>query len=233
MDKPVWRVFADSKSLAQSAAELFLHAAKDAIAKRGRFSVALSGGNTPRETHREIARLSLPWDQVFFYWGDERAVPPTDVESNYRMAKETLLDPIRATHVFRMKADQGEKSLEQAKAEYARIMGELPEGRLDLAIQGMGDDGHTASLFPGRETLVAKTDVVVDPVGQKGIPRISLSLPMINRSRTVLFLVEGAAKAEVLEKVLIKREKQYPAARVNPGEGQLFWFLDRAAAAKL
>ncbi len=201
------------QDLFQAAAEEVLRIATDAVAKRGRFTMALSGGSTPKNLYTLIAAnasAALPWAQMFFFWGDERHVPPDDPDSNYRMAKEALLSkvPIPPGNIFPIPAEN----------------------------QGMGPDGHTASLFPETAALQEKSRLVVaNWVEKLKTSRITLTLPVLNAARCVAFLVSGADKAAVLHEVLegSAPAEKYPSKLVQPTNGKLIWFLDRAAASQL
>lgn len=233
------------QELFEAAAEEVIRCAKEAVAERGRFTIALSGGSTPKNLFALLAtnaRTSLPWDKTFFFWGDERHVPPTDADSNYRMADEAMLSkiPVAASNVFRIPAEEPEAS---AVADtYERILreffelkaGEFP--RFDLILLGMGPDGHTASLFPGTAALQEKSRLVVANYVEKlKASRITLTLPVLNAARSVAFLVSGVDKATALHGVLESDAPgaQYPSKLVRPEDGQLTWFVDRAAASEL
>jgi len=228
-----------------AAAELVASAANEAVGERGRFSIALSGGSTPKSLYTLLAtnaRTSLPWDRMFFFFGDERHVPPTDPESNYRMADEAMLSkvPVAQTNVFRVEAENPDAAAAaQAYEQTLRKFFALEAGQLpafDLILLGMGPDGHTASLFPGTEGLNEKTKLVVaNWVEKLKTHRISLTLPVLNAARCVAFLVSGTDKAPVLKSVLEGNVpgEQYPAKLVRPAQGKLIWLLDRAAASGL
>ncbi len=233
------------QELFQAAAEDILHSATDAITRRGRFTFALSGGSTPRNLYTLIAANasgSLPWPEVFFFWGDERHVPPTDPESNYRMVNETLLSkvPVPPTNVFRIPtedpdasavADAYEKTLQKF---FALQPGEFP--RFDLVLLGMGPDGHTASLFPESQALQEKSRLVVaNWVEKLHTHRITLTLPVLNAARRVVFLVSGSDKAPALHEVLegTAPGDKYPSKLIHPSDGKLIWFVDRGAASQL
>jgi 6-phosphogluconolactonase len=188
------------------------------------------------------ARNSLPWEETFFFWGDERHVPPTDADSNYRMADEAMLSkiPVAAGNVFRVPAENPEASA--VADEYEKTIqkffelkpGDFP--RFDLILLGMGPDGHTASLFPGTEALKEKSRLVVANYVEKlKASRLTLTLPVLNAARNVAFLVSGADKAPALHGVLEgdATGEQYPAKLVKPDAGRLIWFVDRAAASEL
>jgi 6-phosphogluconolactonase len=233
------------QDLFQAAAEEVIRAATNAIAERGRFTIALAGGSTPRNLYTLIAAnasSSLPWEQMVFFFGDERHVPPDDAESNYRMAQETLLSkvPAPAANVFRIPsenpdaaaaADAYEQTLRKF---FALAPGEFP--RFDLILLGMGPDGHTASLFPETAALQEKSRLVVaNWVEKLKTSRITLTLPVLNAARCAVFLVSGMDKAAVLHEVLESNApgEKYPSKLVQPGEGKLIWFVDRAAASEL
>ena len=233
------------QDLFQAAAEEVLRAAAEAIAQRGRFSIALSGGSTPRNLYTLIAANasgSLPWDRMFFFWGDERHVPLNDPDSNYRMARETLLSkiPIPAANIFPIPAENPDASkvadaYEQTLRKFFAVpSGEFP--RFDLILLGLGPDGHTASLFPETAALQEKSRLVVaNWVEKLKTSRITLTLPVLNAARCVAFLVSGTDKAAVLHEVLEGNgpAEQYPSKLVQPENGKLIWFVDRAAASQL
>lgn len=238
-------VFPSPAALADEAARQFVALAHEAIAARGRFTVALSGGSTPRALHQRLAAPPLDgtidWECVFVYWGDERLVPPDHAESNFRMARETLLAhvPIPAANIVPAPTVGG--TAEDAARAYAETLAaqlgdDLP--RLDLIILGMGPDGHTASLFPGQPEPAAPGDALVIAVHGAPKPpptRISFSYKLINAARNVLFLVAGADKAATLRQVLQgpPDPARLPAQGVRPSSGQLAWLLDAAAAGEL
>jgi len=233
------------QDLFQAAAEEVIRAATDAVAQRGRFSIALSGGSTPKNLYTLIAAnasASLPWDQMFFFWGDERHVSPDDPESNYRMTKESLLSkaPIPAANIFRVPAENPDVSAAAEAYEqtirkfFALKPGEFP--RFDLILLGMGPDGHTASLFPETEGLREKSRLVVaNWVEKLKTSRITFTLPVINAARCVAFLVSGIDKAPALHEVFEGNApgEKYPSKMVRPSDGKLIWFVDRAAASEL
>jgi 6-phosphogluconolactonase len=228
-------------ALADEAAELFIRAAAEAVGDRGRFVVALAGGATPRGLYTRLAgepaRSRVDWGRAWVFFGDERCVPPTDPESNYRMAWQTLLSvvPVPAAQVFRIR---GEADPAQAAAEYEatlRTVFEPGPPRCDLILLGMGLDGHVASLFPGsavleeRDRLVAAVDQRAAVVSR----RVTLTLPAINAARRVLFLIAGSEKARAVAGLLRNPASTLPAARVRPTDGAVTLLLDRAAAAGL
>lgn len=239
------RMLSTPQQLFQAAAEEVIGAAKDAIARRGRFTIALSGGSTPKNLFSLIAAnaaASLPWDKVFFFWGDERHVPPDDADSNYRMARESLLSklPIPEANIFRVPAEN--KDAEAVAEAYEQTLknffllkpDEVPH--FDLILLGMGPDGHTASLFPGTAALQEKSRLVVaNWVEKLKTSRITFTLPVLNAARIIMFLVSGADKAPVLREVLEGGGggEKYPSKLVRPSDGKLIWFVDRAAASQL
>jgi 6-phosphogluconolactonase len=236
-------VLPDRDALAEAGAREFAGAASDAIRDHGIFRATLSGGSTPRAMHRVLASAplagSVDWSRVRFFWGDERCVPPDDERSNYRMAKETLLDPlgIPAENVFRMR---GEEPPPRAAADYAQLLRRefpgLARPRMDLVYLGLGADGHTASLFPGSRALSErKNPVAANYVAKLREWRLTLTYPALNASRCVVFLVAGAEKRAAVEKILERRRgyRSLPASGVRPTRGSLVWLLDREAAGKL
>lgn len=233
------------QELFAAAAEEVVQAAKDAVAARGRFTIALSGGSTPKSLFNLLAtnaRNVLPWNRMFFFWGDERHVPPTDEESNYRMANETLLSkiPVAPENIFRVPAENPDAAA--AAAEYEKTLrkffdlepGKFP--RFDLILLGMGPDGHTASLFPGTAALQEKSRLVVANWVEKfKTHRITFTLPVLNSAHSVAFLVSGTDKADALKNVLEgdASGELYPSKLVRPDNGKLLWLVDRAAASAL
>jgi 6-phosphogluconolactonase len=234
----------DGAALTRLAANAFVFFVRKAIERRGWAHAALSGGSTPRALFEvlataEFARAVL-WERVHVWWGDERCVPPEHVDSNYRMAHEALLRrvPIPAENVHRVRTELGAVA---AAAEYEREMREafdMPAGAagwpaFDLILLGMGDDGHTASLFPGTAALEPGDRLVVaNPVAKLAADRITFTAPLINAADTVIFLVAGAGKASMLRRVLLGEYEPaaLPAQGILP-VGKLFWMTDAAAAA--
>ena len=212
------------------AAAFILAEIRAAIAARGFCRLALSGGRTPRAVHAELVKQAgaLPWERVQITFGDERCVPPEDEESNYRMARESLLDPagIPAGNVFRIR---GEIAPEEAAREYearlAAVAARLGESRYvhDLLLLGLGEDGHTASLFPGSPALAETARNVIPATGPKPPPqRVTMTFPLINAARHVAFLVAGAEKLPLVEAILAGGSA-LPAAQVRPAKGALTW----------
>jgi 6-phosphogluconolactonase len=232
----------DAGALARSGAQHFARLAQQAVESRGRFTAALSGGSTPRGLYRLLAgepyRSEVPWRQVHFFWGDERCVSADDPRSNYRMAEEALLAyvPVPSENVHRV---EGELAPQQAARAYGRDLEGFfcgPHVRLDLMLLGLGSDGHTASLFPGSAALEETTRLVAAVEAQyedRPACRITLTLPAINTSRHIVFLVSGSSKADILQKVLSEPGGPLPAQRVHPTAGALTWLIDEAAANRL
>ncbi|MBI3912764.1 MAG: 6-phosphogluconolactonase [Chloroflexi bacterium] len=234
-------IFPTRAALAQNAAERFVALARAAIAARGRFAVALSGGSTPRELYARLATPALSaqidWARVHLFWGDERAVPPDDPDSNFKMAYDTLIAhvPIPAANVNRILAEQ---MPEHAATTYARTLKRFfsatPE--FDLILLGLGADGHTASLFPQSAGLHEGARwVIAHHVETLRAWRITLTAPTINAARHILFLVAGADKANAARDVLrgAPRPDDLPAQMIQPENGECVWLLDQGAASEL
>ncbi len=239
------RTLTTPQELFEAGAELVAHAAKEAAEERGRFTIALSGGSTPRSLYNLLAtnaRTSLPWDRMFFFFGDERHVPPTDKDSNFRMANEAMLSkvPIPQANIFRVPAENPDAAAAAEAYEQSLLKFFSPEpGQVpvfDVILLGLGPDGHTASLFPGTAALQEKSRLVVANWVEKfNTHRITFTLPVLNAARCVAFLVSGTDKAPALEAVLQSNAsaEQYPAKLVHPANGKLIWLVDRAAASGL
>jgi 6-phosphogluconolactonase len=233
------------QDLFQAAAEEFIRAASEAVAQRKRLTVALSGGSTPKSLYTLLAAnasSSLPWDRMFFFFGDERHVPPDHPESNYRMANETLFSkaPIPAANIFRVSTENPDASAAAEAYEntlrdfFSSKPGEFP--RFDLILLGLGPDGHTASLFPETQALQEKSRLVIaNWVEKLKTSRITFTLPLLNAARCTAFLVSGTEKAPALHEVLEGKAsgEKYPAKLVQPVDGKLIWLVDRAAASEL
>jgi 6-phosphogluconolactonase len=240
------RVFEDSEAVANAAADELLRRAVAGSDSGAPFSVALSGGSTPKRLFALLAdepyRAELPWESVHFFWGDERAVPPDHPDSNFGAAREILFSKttIPAENVHRIQGELEDPARAAAAYEESlRRFFQLPAGgipRFDLVFLGMGADGHTASLFPGSEALGEARRLAVAPWIEKlGAHRITLTCPVFNNASCILFLVSGAEKAERLKTVVESegRDALYPAQLVRPKKGELYWYVDRAAAAAL
>ena len=224
-----------TQNFVHDAAEFILQHARAALAERDQFRIALSGGNTPRPIYTEFARIGrkLPWDRVFFTFGDERCVPPDDAQSNFRMARESLfvLAAVPEKSIARMRgeidpqigAQEYQDNLDLLAAQGGEII-----YRHDLILLGMGDDGHTASLFPGTAALEETTrKVVANFVPKFDSWRITFTFPLINQARHVCFLANANKNAALLE-IVLQGDQQYPAARVEPANGDLTWILGEA-----
>jgi len=235
-------VLPSAAALAEAAAGRFVAAAGDAIASRGQFIVALSGGSTPRDTYLWLATEALAssamWSRVQVLWGDERCVPPHDVESNYRMARETLLGrvPVPAANVHRIHGEDDPATAAEVYEATMRALLRTPGARIDLVLLGLGDDGHTASLFPGSAAVHEQTSwVLAARAPAAPVWRITLTPAVINAAAEVLFLVSGGAKAGILRRVLEgpRRPQELPAQAIAPSNGRVRWCVDAAAAADL
>ena len=240
---PEVRVFGSPQELFHASAEEFCALGTQAIEKNGRFTVALSGGSTPRGLHQELVTnfsSRLPWEKVFFFWGDERHVPPDSSDSNYRMAKETLLTklPIPQSNIHRVPAELSDAR--EAAQKYEATLEEFfhPAGnefpRFDFILLGMGPDGHTASLFPGTAALQEKDRLVVaNWVEKLNTFRITFTYPVLNNASSVMMLVSGDEKAEMVRRALKDPSANLPCQGVKPVNGELVWYLDKGAAVKL
>src|SRR6266478_7398561 len=240
-------VLASAADLFHAAAEEFVRAARAAIGAQGRFTVALSGGSTPKALYSLLATnyASFAWNRIFLFFGDERHVPPTDPESNYRMVNESLLTKIAipAENVFRVPAENPDAAAaaldyeDQLRRFFELRPGERPGEfpRFDLILLGLGPDGHTASLFPDSPALNEESRLVVaNWVAKFNAHRITFTFPVLNRAAEVMFLASGADKADMVRQVLEgKNTPPLPSQRVQPSDGKLLWVLDEAAAAKL
>jgi 6-phosphogluconolactonase len=243
-------VLPNARALADDAARRFVRAARDAVDSRGEFVVALAGGETPRGLYARLATrpyiTTVPWPLIQLLWGDERCVPPDDSESNYRMAREALLDhvQVRAANVHRIR---GEAVPVGAAREYERMLrtvlrtprgppGQAPGARIDLVLLGLGHDGHTASLFPGAPTVLdGEPWVNAYHIEARSQWRVTLMPAVINAAAEVLFLVSGEAKAAIVRRVFEAPldPQELPVHLIAPTTGRLLWLLDAAAARDL
>jgi 6-phosphogluconolactonase len=240
----------DIDSLAAEAAEFAARCSQEAIAERGRFTLVLSGGSTPEGLYRRLARPArgecVDWAKTYVFFGDERFVPPNDPRSNLGMARKTLLSrvPLPPTQIFPVPTDgptaaaAAERYAAELERFFSRESRECRPPRFDLILLGMGEDGHTASLFPGAAALeVDDAWVASSPPGMlpPAVERITLTYPVVNAARHVAFLVAGENKAAALREVIEggASRKSRPAAGVRPRDGTLAWFVDEAAAGLL
>ena len=246
MDREI-RILADGAAIARRAAQEFVQAAADAVRTRGSFNVALAGGSTPKALYNLLVndpalRSQVPWDKMHLLFGDERHVPPDHPDSNFRMATETMISkaPVKPEQVTRIKGeypDAGQAALEYEKAlrEYFKLKdGEYP--RFDLVLVGMGNEGHTLSLFPGTKALHADGRIAVrNWVGKLYAERITLTAPAASNAARVIFMVTGADKAPALKGVLEGpfEPEQLPAQLLQPKNGKLLWLVDTAAGSML
>jgi 6-phosphogluconolactonase len=238
MPSPLVEIVTDATAIAAAAAEKIITAGSAAITSRGSFSIALSGGSTPKTLFQLLATDAysgrIDWKKWQIYFGDERCVPPTHPDSNFRMASEALLSrvPIPPDDIHRMK---GEIDPQQAAIEYGKLLKQnFGDGGLDVILLGMGDDGHTASLFPHTAALEETHHrCVANYVEKLSTWRITMSAPFINRAKQVTVMVSGAAKAARIQQVLHgpRDPKTLPIQMIAPTDGQLLWLIDKPAAA--
>jgi len=237
--EPQIKIFPDPTLLCAEALALVLNRLQTAIATRGEATLALAGGTTPKQLYRALAQESLPGSQLQIFWGDERYVPPDHADSNQRLARQAWLDhvdiPPARLHPMPTQSGDPQRDAELYENELARhfhlAAGEFP--CFDLILLGLGDDGHTASLFPHTPALQVGDRLIT--VGNKnGEPRITFTVPLINHARCVIFLVSGANKQMALSQILAPQgdDHSYPARLIRP-QGELFWLLDSSAATLL
>jgi 6-phosphogluconolactonase len=231
-------ILSDVAAVADEAARRFATLAEAAVAARGRFSAALSGGSTPGALYRRLAgepyRSEIPWSGVHFFWSDERCMPPDDSESNYRLADSALLShvPIVPDQVHRI---LGEMGPERAAHLYELALHDFfcgPLARFDLVLLGLGEDGHVASLFPGSAALLERERLAVAAEARyqdRPAQRVTLTLPAINSAREILFLVTGRAKAGIVQTILEGPDTGLPAQLARPTAGRVTWLLDGEA----
>jgi 6-phosphogluconolactonase len=223
--------------VADAAADLIFESQTEAILERGIFRIALCGGQTPGRLYHRLAtdewKDTMSWEQWEVFWSDERAVPLDNPDSNYYIARRAFLDKVPIGDIWPMHADP--EHLSESAADYARLLKSRFGGALpvfDTILLGMGSDGHTASLFPGHPAM--KSDSIVEAVetSQKPSRRLTLTLPVLNHARRILFQVTGVEKAGSLHEILEAKNETLPAARVNPEEGECWWIFDHAAAGR-
>lgn len=234
LDKPKISVWPDSAALMEAAALRIVLIGQQAIAERGQFVWALSGGATPRPLYELLASKrfahALDWSRVQFFWSDERCVAPDHPDSNYRLARVALLDALalREDQVQRIRGEDDPTQAAEAYEQQVRAA-----GGLDLVLLGMGGDGHVASLFPGSRALQETQRWVVTNVSPAGAQRVTFTLPAINAAKLVLLLVAGADKAARVKEALRDPGAQLPVQRIHPTQGRLEWMLDTQAAGGL
>ncbi len=238
------QIVEDAEALSRAAAEAIVCQVNETLEKREFFTIALSGGSTPRVLYALLAkdasfRDEVDWGKIHFLWGDERYVPPDHPESNYRMANEAMLSkiPVPAANIHRMRTEDADVTkVAEAYEQEVRLLfklgaGELP--RLDCVLLGMGPDGHTASLFPGTTALNEKERLVVANWVEKfRAYRITMTAPVLNNACSIIFLVGGEEKAETLREVLQgkRQPERFPSQLIQPTHGKLLWLIDKASA---
>lgn len=233
-------VLPDQKALIERSLNLVVSKIKAAIAQRDRCTIALSGGSTPKALYQALAQENLPWEKIHVFWGDERYVSADRPDSNQRMAREAWLDRVNIPegNIHPMPTDAGDPAIDAQKHDrelqefFGVSAGEIPV--FDIILLGMGDDGHTASLFPHTEALQVRDRLVT--VGNKdGQPRITFTVPLINQAISVIFIVAGASKKDALTQVFAPHPdgNTYPSGLIQPQIGELWWLLDRASFPEL
>jgi 6-phosphogluconolactonase len=221
-----------AKNFAHEAADFILGQARAALAERGEFRIALSGGNTPRPVNAEFVRIArgLAWEKVHFTFGDERCVPSDNPESNFRMANESLFVPagVPEQSIARMRGEIDPKLAAQEYQDHLNLLATQCGEQIyrhDLILLGLGDDGHTASLFPGTAALKEKVQkVVANFVPKLNAWRLTFTFPLINQARHICFLVNANKQEKLIERVL-RGDRRLPAARVEPVNGQITWII--------
>ena len=240
-------VLEDAAALSYKAADILVRCISEALSRKAQFSVALSGGSTPKALFSLLVEddyftNNIPWDKTHFFWGDERHVPPQDEQSNFRMANEMMLAkaPVRAENIHRMRTEQADagKVAQDYETELKKFF-QLTAGQLpvfDFNLLGLGPDGHTASLFPGTRALYEHNRLVVaNWVEEFQTHRLTMTVPVLNNADAIVFLVSGKDKAGVLQKVLDgdHHPDLLPAQLIRPTHGKLIWLVDQAAASRL
>lgn len=232
-------ILSDRSSLTDRALNLIVERIESAIAQQGQCTIALAGGGTPKPVYEQLAQQSLPWEKLHIFWGDERYVPPEDPDSNQKMAREAWLDqvaiPSENIHPMHTQGGNPQADAQQYEQELKSFFhcraGEFPS--IDIILLGMGDDGHTASLFPQTEALTVRDRLIA--VGNKGeSQRLTFTAPLINQGQCVIFLVAGANKRPALAEIFASEadEMEYPARLIQP-QGELWWLLDQEAGAEI
>jgi 6-phosphogluconolactonase len=241
--KPQIIITANLSELARAGADIFALSAKDAVGRTGRFAVGISGGEGPRPVHQLLAMdpylSEMPWSETHVFWVDERCVPVNDPASNYGNARNDFLDmvPVPFNQIHMMPAalppDEGASKYEKDLRKFFQTKrGAVPV--FDLIYLGIGPDGHTASLFPeGNGIREKKRLILAVKGGNPYVHRLTMTLPVLNNAKTIVFAVSGKSKAQILRNVLMKREEELPAQMIRPVKGRLIWLLDREAASLL
>jgi len=237
------KIYSSPEALASAAARRILDIAQISLQGKGIFRLVLAGGNTPKHSYTALADIAkksnFDWEYVHIYWGDERMVAPDHRDSNYRMAKENLLDLISVpeSNIYRM---DGEMAPEVAAQAYENVISsefQIEESAFDLMLLGLGEDGHIASIFPNNPALkMTEKNVVAVYSEAHNNWRLTMTLSLINRSKNIIFLVSGKKKAGIIAKLLEGPDKEksvYPAAQINLKEGNIYWLLDKDAAAQV
>ena len=236
-------VFATLEDLSRKAAEIFVDISRACIISKGKFTVAVSGGSTPRRLYALLSsdsyREKIDWSHVYFFWVDERCVPKEHEDSNYGLVFKMLLSklPMPDENIRRMKGEmEPEKAARAYEEDLRTFFGKSALPAFDLILLGIGKDGHTASLFPDSETL-GETDRLVVPVfiEKQQKQRITLTLPVLNNGSQVIILASGSAKADIIQEIFGRKDRamQYPAGLVQPIRGNILWLVDEEAAKKL
>lgn len=237
------QVFSDLEKISHKAAQMFVNISRNCIASQRKFSAALSGGSTPRRLYTLLSsdqyRNEVYWPSVHFFWADERCVPKEHEESNFKTAFDRLLSkvPIPDENIHRIRGEEDpDKGARDYEEDVRKFFGISGSPMFDLVILGMGEDGHTASLFPGSKSLDERVRLALPVYLEKpNWNRITLTLPVLNNAAQIIYLVAGRSKAAVLSEILGGGHKKddYPAGLINPTHGRLVWLLDREASSKL
>jgi len=241
--RPRVEVLPDLEALSRRAAEIFVAVSKNSIARKKRFAVAISGGSTPRRMYTLLGSLGyrerVEWPRVHFFWADERCVPKEDEASNFKSAFDALLSKIDLPekNIHRVKGEEPpDKAASDYEKEIRRFFGESEIPVFDLIFLGIGEDGHTASLFPGSKSIEETVRLAIPVYLEKpGKNRVTLTLPVLNHAGEVLFLAAGSSKAAVVSEILEdgEKKKRFPAGLVHPAPEKMTWLIDQEAAGKL
>lgn len=233
------KIYNSANDLFAYSAELITDLINSSIKLYGKCSLVLSGGSTPEKLYDLLAenyKNKIEWDKVYFFWGDERCVPPDNIESNYRSAKEHLIDKINIPdeNIFRIHAEDNPG---KAAVEYENTIKDFFKNRevcFDIILLGLGTDGHTASLFPGTDGLNEKQKLAFNNyIKDKKMARITLTYKAINDAKNIIFLISGEEKQAIVRKIFINKEKNYPAVKVETVSGNIFYLMDKNAAGDL